>query len=69
MEREISPKVASERVKEQMPKSSEGGAAASGDSAQGLFCAVSAFLIWGISPVYWKTLSNVPVVEILGSSG
>ena len=48
-----------------MPKSSEAGAAAAGHSAKGLFCAASAFLIWGLSPVYWKTLSGVPAFEIL----
>ncbi len=48
-----------------MQKSSEGVAAASGDSVQGFFCAALAFLIWGLSPVYWKTLSSVPAVEVL----
>jgi chloramphenicol-sensitive protein RarD len=39
--------------------------AASGDSAQGFFCAASAFLIWGLSPAYWKILSSVPVLEVV----
>ena len=65
MERQTRTAAASERTKEPMRKSSEGAAAASGDSVQGLFCAASAFLIWGLSPVYWKTLSSVPAVEVL----
>jgi chloramphenicol-sensitive protein RarD len=28
-------------------------------------CAVSAFLIWGISPIYWKALRAVPAFEII----
>jgi chloramphenicol-sensitive protein RarD len=65
MDRETRPAEASEREKEPMRKSSEGVAAASGDSAQGFSCAALAFLIWGLSPVYWKTLSSVPAVEVL----
>jgi len=38
---------------------------APGDSLRGFFCAASAYLIWGLSPIYWKTLSNVPPFEIL----
>ncbi len=30
----------------------------------GLIYAGSAFLIWGLSPVYWKALSTVPALEI-----
>ena len=65
MERETCLAAASGRKKEPMQKSSEGVAAASGDSVQGFFCAALAFLIWGLSPVYWKTLSSVPAVEVL----
>ncbi|MDM8551337.1 EamA family transporter RarD [Desulfobacterales bacterium HSG2] len=31
----------------------------------GLVCAVSAFLIWGFSPIYVKSLKPVPVTEIV----
>lgn len=31
----------------------------------GVLWAVSAYIIWGILPVYWKTLDNVPSAEIL----
>ncbi|MCK8601610.1 EamA family transporter RarD [Desulfoferrobacter suflitae] len=34
-------------------------------SPKGLVCATSAFLIWGASPVYWKTLTAIPAFEIL----
>ena len=32
---------------------------------KGVACAVSAFLIWGLSPIYWKALKAVPAFEIL----
>ena len=31
----------------------------------GLSCAVPAYLIWGLSPIYFKTLKSVPAIEIL----
>ena len=31
----------------------------------GLLYATGAFLLWGIVPVYWKTLQHVPALEIL----
>jgi chloramphenicol-sensitive protein RarD len=31
----------------------------------GLACAVPAYLIWGFSPIYFKTLKSVPAFEIL----
>jgi chloramphenicol-sensitive protein RarD len=31
----------------------------------GVFYAASAFLIWGLSPVYWKTMQAVPALEIV----
>jgi len=34
-------------------------------SPKGFVCATSAFLIWGASPIYWKTLSGIPPFEIL----
>ena len=35
------------------------------ESVSGLICAGSAFLIWGLGPVYWKALRAVPSLEIL----
>ncbi len=35
------------------------------EGLKGFACALSAFLIWGLSPVYWKTLQNVPAFEIV----
>ena len=34
------------------------------ESVFGLVYAASAFLIWGLSPVYWKALGAVPALEI-----
>lgn len=34
------------------------------ESIIGLIYAASAFLIWGLSPVYWKALDTVPALEI-----
>ena len=35
------------------------------DRPIGLVSAVSAYLIWGFSPIYWKSLQSVPAFEIL----
>ncbi len=35
------------------------------EGLKGFACALSAFLIWGLSPVYWKTLHTVPAFEIV----
>ena len=35
------------------------------DNLLGVMFAVSAFLIWGISPIYWKALRAVPAFEII----
>ena len=35
------------------------------DSPLGVAAAGSAFLIWGLSPIYWKSLAAVPAFEIL----
>lgn len=35
------------------------------ESIEGFLVAASAFLIWGASPIYWKTLAAVPAFEIL----
>ncbi len=39
--------------------------AAPQESLSGAACAVGAFLIWGLSPIYFKTLRAVPAFEIL----
>jgi chloramphenicol-sensitive protein RarD len=35
------------------------------ESSVGAICAAAAFLIWGISPIYWKQLLAVPSLEIV----
>ena len=35
------------------------------DTLWGVTYAVAAFLIWGISPIYWKALRSVPALEII----
>lgn len=35
------------------------------DSLRGVATAGAAFLIWGLSPIYWKSLAAVPAFEIL----
>jgi chloramphenicol-sensitive protein RarD len=35
------------------------------DTVWGVAYATSAFLIWGISPIYWKALGAVPALEII----
>ncbi len=35
------------------------------ESALGLVYAATAFLIWGLSPVYWRALGPVPALEII----
>ena len=35
------------------------------DTLWGVIFALSAFLIWGISPIYWKALRAVPALEII----
>ena len=35
------------------------------DTVWGVVYATSAFLIWGISPIYWKALGAVPALEII----
>jgi len=35
------------------------------EGLKGFLCALSAFLIWGLSPLYWKTLQGVPAFEIV----
>lgn len=32
---------------------------------QGIFAAVGAYLLWGVFPIYWKSIQHVPVFEIL----
>ncbi len=35
------------------------------ESLSGVLYASSAFLIWGLSPIYWKVLRNLPAFEII----
>lgn len=35
------------------------------DSKNGLACAVAAYVLWGVLPVYWKMLQTVPAYRIL----
>jgi chloramphenicol-sensitive protein RarD len=35
------------------------------ETTRGVGYAVAAFLIWGISPIYWKALQSVPAIEII----
>jgi len=35
------------------------------ESLSGVAYASSAFLIWGLSPIYWKVLHNIPTLEII----
>jgi EamA domain-containing membrane protein RarD len=35
------------------------------ESLSGAVYASSAFLIWGLSPIYWKVLHNIPALEII----
>jgi chloramphenicol-sensitive protein RarD len=35
------------------------------ENIKGVLCGVSAYLIWGLSPVYWKLLHTVPAFEII----
>ncbi|SDL32385.1 chloramphenicol-sensitive protein RarD [Maridesulfovibrio ferrireducens] len=34
-------------------------------SREGLIFAVAAFIMWGLLPIYWKTLKEVPPLEVL----
>ncbi|MBO1914510.1 hypothetical protein J4G37_58030, partial [Microvirga sp. 3-52] len=38
-----------------------------GNEKSGILLAISSYLIWGILPVYWKSIDNVPSAEILVS--
>lgn len=33
---------------------------------RGLFYGITAYVIWGISPIYWKSLRTVPAVQLIG---
>ena len=35
------------------------------EKLKGVLCGVSAYLIWGMSPLYWKLLQTVPAFEII----
>ncbi|HLJ78024.1 MAG TPA: EamA family transporter, partial [Acidobacteriaceae bacterium] len=32
---------------------------------KGLWCAVAAYLAWGLFPIYWKALHQVPAFELI----
>lgn len=32
----------------------------------GIAAAIAAYLIWGLSPLYWKSIHNIPAIEIIG---
>lgn len=36
------------------------------DTAKGLIALISANLVWGLSPLYWKMLAEVPALVVLG---
>jgi len=33
---------------------------------KGIAAAIAAYLIWGLSPLYWKSIHNIPAIEIIG---
>lgn len=35
-------------------------------SKNGVFCALGAYLAWGLFPLYWHPLASVPAIQILG---
>jgi len=35
------------------------------DTHDGLFFAAGAFILWGLLPIYWKALEEVPAMELL----
>lgn len=37
------------------------------DSQKGIIWAAGAYIVWGVLPIYWKTLQHVPSAEILTS--
>ncbi len=37
------------------------------DSQKGIIWATGAYIVWGVLPIYWKTLQHVPSAEILTS--
>ncbi len=32
---------------------------------KGILCAISAYMLWGLLPIYWKSLNSVPALQIL----
>ena len=38
---------------------------ANNNKAYGVICGVSAYVLWGLLPLYWKLLKTVPALEIL----
>jgi chloramphenicol-sensitive protein RarD len=41
------------------------GAAMPGGFSSGLWATIGAFLIWGVFPIYWKALAEVPALQIM----
>jgi chloramphenicol-sensitive protein RarD len=33
---------------------------------KGILCGVAAYALWGLFPIYWKTLQSIPASEVLG---
>jgi chloramphenicol-sensitive protein RarD len=48
-----------------MPGRPAADAAAAADPLSGILASAAAFLIWGLSPAYWKCLLHVPATEII----
>ncbi|HNX51758.1 MAG TPA: hypothetical protein PKL08_16440, partial [Thermoanaerobaculaceae bacterium] len=36
-----------------------------GSRSSGIACAVAAFFMWGLFPLYWKALAAVPAIEVV----
>jgi chloramphenicol-sensitive protein RarD len=47
------------------PSTAGSRAPAAPDPLSGILASAAAFLIWGLSPAYWKCLLDVPAVEIM----
>ena len=37
-----------------------------GSGLAGIGYALAAYTLWGVAPVYWKALGDLPAVELLG---
>jgi len=36
------------------------------EQSKGIWLAVAAYVVWGVGPVFWNTLSTVPALQVLG---